>query len=255
MMGWTRSLALLIAALAAERADAAGCELLPRLGAGRVAAIIDAVSIRLDDGRDVKLAGLTKLAPPRAADVAALSGLLLGRGVILHGGNADPDRHGRQSALLYRSGEPVPVQALLLQQGWAVAAGDLGDQQCRDELAAAESSARAARLGYWADPAAIKNPENLGDILARLGQFTVIEGRVVSVRTVGATAYVNFGRRWTQDFAVTISRQQVIALEGMGLALKALDGRWLRVRGFVGKRYGPQIEIRHLGQIEVIGNR
>ena len=156
---------------------------------------------------------------------------------------------------LMSAGELVPVQALLLQQGAAVASGELDDSACRTLLLGAENMARKARAGFWSDPTAIKNPENPGDIMTRMGQFTVVEGRVLTVRSSGATVYVNFGRRWTQDFAVTISRQQVTALESVGLSPKALDKRWVRVRGFIGNRNGPQIAVRHVGQIEVIGDR
>ncbi|PYF01197.1 endonuclease YncB(thermonuclease family) [Rhodopseudomonas faecalis] len=251
-----RRWALLIAAATTALTvnSAAACQL-PRLGEGQVAAIIDAITIRLHDGSEVKLGGLARLPPPRAADQAALTQLLLGREVTLHGHTADPDRYGRQSALVYRAGELVPVQAQLLQQGAAVASGELDDSACRAQLLSAENMARKARAGFWSDPTAIKNPENPGDIMSRMGQFTVVEGRVLTVRSVGATVYVNFGRRWTQDFAVTISRQQVTALESVGLLPKALDKRWVRVRGFIGNRNGPQIAVRHVGQIEVIGDR
>lgn len=251
-----RAAAALIATLALGAGPqlAAGCEL-PRLGEGRVAAIIDANSIRLADGSELTLAGLARLPPPRIADQAALGQWLLGREVTLHGHDSEPDRYGRQSALIYRAGERVPVQALLLQQGAAVASGELDDSACRAMLLAAENMARKARAGFWSDPTAIKNPENPGDIMTRMGQFTVVEGRVLTVRSSGATVYVNFGRRWTQDFAVTISRQQVTALESVGLSPKALDKRWVRVRGFIGNRNGPQIAVRHVGQIEVIGDR
>lgn len=256
MTGRKRRLGLLITALAADTISArvAGCEL-PRLGAGRVAAIIDATSVRLSDGREVKLAGLATLPPPRAARETALAQLLLDQEVELRGASDAPDRHGRQRALLYRAGDDVPVQVALLRQGEAVAAGDLDDPPCRNALQQAEQQAREAGRGMWRDGTAIKNPENTGEIMSRVGQFTVVEGRVNSVRSSGATTYVNFGRRWTRDFAVTVAKQQVRALETAGLTLKALERRRVRVRGFVGKRLGPHIEIRHMGQIELIGDR
>ncbi|MCK7474611.1 MAG: hypothetical protein MZV49_15870 [Rhodopseudomonas palustris] len=56
-----RAAAALIATLALGVGPqlAAGCEL-PRLGEGRVAAIIDANSIRLADGSELTLAGLAR---------------------------------------------------------------------------------------------------------------------------------------------------------------------------------------------------
>jgi hypothetical protein len=83
----------------------------------------------------------------------------------------------------------------------------------------------------------------------------VVEGKVLSVRQAGATYYANFGRRWTQDFAVTISRRMMASLEAAGISLKSLENRRIRVRGFVEQRGGPRIELVRVGQIEVIGER
>jgi hypothetical protein len=80
----------------------------------------------------------------------------------------------------------------------------------------------------------------------------VVEGKVLSVRQAGATTYVNFGRNWTRDFAVTISRRIVPAFEAAGLAPKSLENRRIRVR-WVEARRGPRIELLRVGQIEVLG--
>ena len=75
---------------------------------------------------------------------------------------------------------------------------------------------------------------------------------MLSVRTAGATTYLNFGRNWTQDFAVTISRRMIPAFEAAGLGPKSLENRRIRVRGFVASRGGPRIEALRVGQIEVL---
>ena len=143
------------------------------------------------------------------------------------------------------------MQSQLLAQGEALVSGTVADKACAAELLAAEATAREARRGVWADAAVIKNAESPGDILARIGQFTVVEGKVLSVRQAGATIYINFGRRWTRDFAVTISRRVMPAFEAAGMTLKSLENRRIRVRGFVEARGGPRMESRTLGQIEL----
>jgi hypothetical protein len=82
----------------------------------------------------------------------------------------------------------------------------------------------------------------------------VVEGKVLSVRQAGATTYLNFGRNWTRDFAVTISKRALPAFEAGGFALKSLENKRIRVRGWVETRGGPRIEALHAGQIEVLGN-
>ncbi len=44
-------------------------------------------------------------------------------------------------------------------------------------------------------------------ILNDLGRFAVVEGKVLSVRESGNLIYVNFGRRWSEDFTVTIAKR------------------------------------------------
>ena len=222
-------------------------------GEGRVAAVIDARTFRLDDGREVRLAGIEPAATDKAKGAAALSAIIGGRDVTLHGEDDTPDRYGRQPAFVFLAGSETPVQSELLRRGEALVSADVTDKDCAAVLAAAEAEARQAKKGTWADPAAIKNAESPGDILAGIGRFTVVEGKVLSVRQAGATTYLNFGRNWTRDFAVTISRRMMPAFEAAGLGPKSLENRRIRVRGFVEARGGPRIEALRVGQIEVLG--
>jgi endonuclease YncB( thermonuclease family) len=236
--------------LASGCARAAGCDFEIQ-GEGRVADVIDARSFRLDDGREVRLIGIEPA--DKAKGRAALVALVTGSEVILRATDDTPDRYGRQPAFVFVSGTEFPVQMELLKQGQALASPDVTDKDCAAVLLAAEAEARRAKNGTWADPTAIKNAESSGDILAGIGRFAVIEGKVLSVRTAGATTYLNFGRNWTQDFAATIARRIVPAFEAAGLAPKSLENRRIRVRGFIEARSGPRIELLRVGQVEVLG--
>jgi len=233
-------------------AIAAGCAFEAQ-GDGRVAAIIDARSFRLEDGREIRLAGIEPVAAEKSNDMSALSAVLAGREVTLRGEDDGPDRYGRQAAFVFLGASDTPVQAVLLAQGDALVSADVTDRACAAILTAAEAAARQARRGTWADPAAIKNTESPGDILAGIGRFTVVEGKVLSVRQAGATTYLNFGRNWTRDFAVTISKRMVASFEAAGIVLKSLENRRIRVRGWVEARGGPRIEALRVGQIELLG--
>lgn len=220
-------------------------------GEGRVAAALDARTLRLDDGREVRLAGIE---PPAQSDARALENLALGRDVTLHGISDTPDRYGRQQAFVFVYGDDQALQNQLLAQGVALASGsNLPDKDCAMELTASESAARSAGRGLWGSPAAIKNAESTADILAEIGRFTLVEGKVVSARQAGAIFYVNFGRRWIRDFAVTVSRRMMPTVEAGGVRLATLENRRIRVRGFVERRGGaPRIEVVAPGQIELI---
>jgi endonuclease YncB( thermonuclease family) len=238
--------------VAAAPAVAAGCAFEPQ-GGGRVAAVIDARTLRLQDGREVRLAGIEPSAAEKSSRTAALSAIVANRDVTLSGEDDTPDRYGRQPAFVFLDGSDTPVQGVLLAQGEALASGTITDRDCAAALLAAEAEARRTKRGIWADSAAIKNAESSGDILAGVGRFAVVEGKVLSVRQAGATTYLNFGRNWTRDFAVTISRRMIGAFEAAGTSLKSLESRRIRVRGWVEARSGPRIEVLRVGQIELVG--
>jgi endonuclease YncB( thermonuclease family) len=237
---------------AASPAHAAGCSFAPQ-GEGRVAAVIDARTFRLQDGREVRLAGIEPAITSKTDRAAALVALVAGRDVTLSGEDDTPDRYGRQPAFVFLASSDAPVQSMLLAQGEALVSGSVTEKDCAAVLAAAEAGAREAKQGIWAHPTAIKNTESPGDILAGIGQFMVVEGKVLSVRQAGATTYLNFGRNWTRDFAVTISRRMVGAFEAAGMAPKSFESRRIRVRGFIEARGGPRIEALRVGQIELLG--
>jgi endonuclease YncB( thermonuclease family) len=245
---------VVLIAAAAEPARAAGCSFEPQ-GEGRVVEVLDARTFRLQDGREVRLAGIEPAVTEtaKANRTAALAAIIAGREVTLRGEDDTPDRYGRQPASVFLASSETPVQALLLAQGEAMVSTTITNKDCAAVLTAAEAAGREAKQGTWASPSAIKNAESAGDILAGIGRFTVVEGKVLSVRQAGATTYLNFGRNWTRDFAVTISRRVGPAFEAAGISLKSLENRRIRVRGWVEARSGPRIEVLRVGQVELLG--
>ena len=235
-------------------AGADDCLLEPQ-GEGRVVAVVDGRSLRLEDGREIRLTGIERGGTDRDSGRTALAAIAGGRDVTLHGDDDSPDRYGRQAAFVFVAGSQHSVQSELLRRGEALAWVDITDKNCAAALAAAERTARDAKLGIWADTTAIKNTESSGDILSAIGHFAVVEGRVLSVRQVGAITYLNFGRNWTRDFAATISRRIIPAFESAGLGPKLLENQRIRVRGIVSSRGGPRIELLRVGQVEVLGGK
>ena len=179
----TRSLILIAAALlvlASRDAFAAPCQFESQ-GEGRVAAIVDGRSVRLDDGREVRLSGIE----PTATTKQALASLLVGRDVTLRSADDTPDRYGRQGGLVFIGESDTPVQAKLLAQGEAIVSAEIADKDCAAALMSSEAEARRQKKGNWADLSAIKNAESPDDILAGIGRFVVVEGKVLSVRQAG----------------------------------------------------------------------
>jgi endonuclease YncB( thermonuclease family) len=220
---------------------------------GHVADIIDGRSFRLSDGREIRLAGIELISADDKG--SALAALIKDKDMSLHSPDDTPDRYGRQTAFAFLAGSDVSVQALLLAQGAALASPDVADKDCAAALLTAEADARAAKKGTWAQANVIKNAESADDILAGIGRFVLVEGRVLSVRQAGTMTYLNFGRNWTRDFAATISRRMMPGVESSGVTLKSLENRRIRVRGWVEAHPGPRIEVVRAGQIEVLSGK
>jgi endonuclease YncB( thermonuclease family) len=240
------SVSLLLAATSAAQATACAFE---SQNDGHVVEVIDGRSFRLGDGREIRLAGIELIA---ARDTGALAALVKDKDVSLHGSDDTPDRYGRQTAFAFVAGSDISVQAQLLAQGAALASPEIADKDCAAALLAAEAEARAAKKGTWASASVIKNAESAADILTGIGRFTLVEGRVLSVRQAGTMTYLNFGQSWTRDFAATISRRMMPLVESNGITLKSLENRRIRVRGWVEAHPGPRIEVVRAGQIEVL---
>jgi endonuclease YncB( thermonuclease family) len=243
-------LALLLAAGGASAQDRAAqhCTL-EDAGAGSVRAVNGTNDLLLTDGREIRLAGI-EIAESAAA---ALRDLVQGGELTLKRIPNDTDRHGRLPAFAYRAGVSQSVQHELLAAGHARVAARVGDRRCAADLLVAEAIARNAALGLWTQPA--YRPRSAVDpasVLSDRGRLTLVEGRILSVRESGGTIYVNFGRRWSEDFTATLLRRNERSFAAAGLNLKSLSGRQVRVRGVVEERGGPWIELNRPEQIEIL---
>jgi micrococcal nuclease len=164
------------------------------------------------------------------------------------------DRYGRTLAHVHvaNEGRGRSVAHEMLALGYARVAALVGDRACAAEFLARERAARQAKLGLWGEPYyAIVGAESGAALLAERGHFTVVEGKVLSVRESGGTIYMNFGRRWSEALTVTVPKRQERAFSAAGLAPRALESRRVRVRGWVEERNGPRIEAASPEQIEI----
>ncbi|MGY3427323.1 hypothetical protein ACVWZW_007827 [Bradyrhizobium sp. F1.13.4] len=134
-----RLIAILL--VASQSAFASPCQFESQ-GEGRVTAI-DARSLRLDDGREIRLTGIE----PTATTRQALTALLVGRDVILRSADDTPDRYGRQGALVFVGESDISVQATLLARGDAIVSAEIADKDCAAVLMASEAEARRQKEG------------------------------------------------------------------------------------------------------------
>lgn len=237
-----------------------------------VSEVVDAETLRLDDARVIRLIGaLPPLAPqatgtpgwpPGEHAKQALSELVLGHSVRLYYPESGKDRYGRTLAhvvLEDHTGQDTSsgdtngtwVQEWLIGNGHARAYVLPGIAECAEVLIAREAVARQARRGLWALAAYQPHPAWATRRLKRLaGTFQLVEGRV---RTIGASRgniYLNFGR-WF-GFSVFIAADALRHQPDWADRLKALDGRRVRVRGWIELRNGSYIEVTDASQLEVL---
>ena len=225
-----------------------------------VTSVSDGRSLVLGDGREILLAAIET---PGAWAHEVLRSLVAGRAVTVDPSSGTPDRYGRIAGRVFFALDDAlrPLDGELVARGAAMvgmpAAGPRNSPDpCRPALLSAENRARTARLGLWGDPDYdTKAADNPTLILASKGRFAVIEGKVVSVRESRGTIYVNFGRRWSEDFTVTILKRIGARFVAAGLDPQRLEGRRVRVRGFVEERGGPWIEAAAPEQFEIAESR
>lgn len=228
---------------------------------GQVTGVIDAASLRLADGRKIRLAGLEPALRPLDlpsgdlwpfADEAerTLATLVHGQDVSLRLTGEQADRHGHVLAHVERAADGLWLQGELLSLGLA-RVGTLPDtREQAPAMLAYERTARDARVGLWAHPAmAVRSPTN---IRSYVDSFQIVEGLVLDVANVRGRTFLNFGPDWREDFTVTIAAGDRDSFTAAGVDPDILVGRSIRVRGWVGVRNGPVIEATHPEQIELL---
>lgn len=234
-----------------------------------VAQIRDARTLVLSDGQVVTLKGLQ---PPDVTDVpgagangwplaqseiARLRSDLVGTNItIIFAGRRD--RYGRRPVHAFtgndRSANGDWLQAELIRSGRARFNPESLRTACAETLFELEQTARRAKVGLWSLAAYAVRSARRPDLLMRLrNTFQIVEGKVVSAKSVRGKIFLNFGRDWRQDFTAAISKRQLRYFKRRGWDPLSLKGRRIRVRGWIERYGGPFIDIRHTHQIEVIG--
>lgn len=231
-----------------------------------VLSVIDAETLRLDGGLEVRLIGaLAPKAdllsqddggwPPEQEALQALEALAGGRTVALRYEGRRRDRYGRALAQVYvdTPAGRVWVQERLIRDGHARAYALPGNVGCLPALMAAEATARDAGRGLWRRDAYRVHAALDVEALSRLaGRFTIVAGRVAQVTRAQRLTYLNFGADWRRDFTVSLANAVVDRSEGGAIRLGALAGKTIRVRGWIERRNGPMIVLGSPDEIEVL---
>jgi micrococcal nuclease len=260
-----------VAAVTSVVRAAAACEL-DEGPVRAVAAVIDGETLRLDDGGEVRLIGALA---PRSRDADAdpeiwlpeqeargvLERLVGGQTVALAFAGTRTDRNGRMLAHAFvgAGAARVWVQGYMVENGHARAYALPGNAVCIAELMVLEARARAAGLGLWRNAAyAVRTADRPRDLLRQRETFQLVEGRVRSVSDAKGHVYLNFGDDWHTDFTAHLGAEPRRQLEramtggaaGDSAGFAALNGRRVRVRGWITWRNGPYIDLHDQNLVE-----
>ena len=258
-------IAAVAAALWASPAAADGPKSLPIIARGIIAAVIDGAVIRVE-GIDVDIRLVSIQAPklpkgrigfvtwPLAEEAReALSSLVQGRTVTLHSGATPRDRNGRILAHLVRD-DGMWVQSEMLRRGWARVYTFADNRRFAADLYAAERAAREAKLGIWNDEYYAVRDADPGSLAKDVGTFQVVEGRVISAAKVRGRTYLNFGEDYRSDFTATIPPDAASTFRRSKFDPLELEGKVIRVRGYLRDYNGPVIDLTHPEQIDMDSN-
>lgn len=220
--------------------------------------------IVLEDGAEVRLAGLLPPHPPafvqadadwppESKAAHALDGLLTGQRVELAYAERKSDRWGRLVAHVFRidRGTREWVQGALLRQGHARVDPRPQDLECVPEMLAHERVGMTAEAGLWANPAYRVRWADTPERLMRLrNTFQLVEGVVQKVAVTKSRIFINFGTDWRTDFTAAAALRSREFPDAVRVKFQAMEGKRVRVRGWIERRNGPHMELFHPAQVE-----
>lgn len=222
-----------------------------------VKTVVDGDTLRLADGRLVRLIGVNtpemardeRPAQPFAEEATAAVRQWLGRKVWLAPGEEALDRYGRTLAAVYRERDYAHLGEYLLRRGlgWQVSVPpNLADIAC---LGAAEDKARKAERGVWAQPSV-----SAAQSLTPLDRgFRRVTGRVSRVAPTRHATWIEL------ENALSLRVDEDDLHYFNGLHLPSLVGRELTVRGWLiyrdrhsAKHPAHMMSLRHPAMLEAI---
>ncbi len=219
----------------------------------RVEKVFDGDTVRLADGRKVRLIGINtpevahRNRPAQRGGEEAkrfLTKRLEGRRIRLEFGPEREDKYGRLLAHIYDE-DGVNINRLMLEQGLAHAVIKPPSLTHVDEYFDVEVSARRRGLGIWSDEA--YRAKEIGDAAQFRNSFRRLKGKVVGVEEKRSAWLLLFQNR----VKGLIRKEHLESFIEHRLHPKDLVGEVVILRGWVHRSKGhPLIRLRHRHAIE-----
>ena len=204
---------------------------LAAVGEGAVAEALSGDRLRVDDKREVKLAGIEAAdgsAPYALNARAAPDGLARGRRVQLLSAGTLADAAGRLLAHVRIKGGAW-LQEALLRDGAVGVRPAPGERALAREMLEVEAHARSRRRGLWAlDAYQVLLP---GELAPWTSGLQIVEGRVQCVGATRGLTYIDFAHDWSSVASAEIAPGVESDFASAGIEPRSLEGRLVRVRG------------------------
>ncbi len=238
-------------------ADGEACRLAPG-GESTVLAIAGPQTLRLADGRFIRLAEVLTPSPasgagydPSLAATAFLRSAALGRRVEVRFGGASRDRYGVYTAHVFVAGDPpFWLQEGLVGAGLAQAFPQGDNHACSRKLISIEVKAREEKRGHWGNALFKVLAARDTRLTTSLVQtYQIVEGKVDHVTHAGERAIIHFGEE--NRFGFTAMLEPAAQKQLAGQSPDQWQGRTLRIRGWIERKKGPAITIAQIEQVEL----
>ncbi|MEW6765631.1 MAG: thermonuclease family protein [Pseudomonadota bacterium] len=246
--------ALLLCGLPAQAADCPADRIDEQV---RVASVADGDTLRLADGRKVRLIGVNtperahddRPADPLAEEAHDLLQRLVhdARGRVgLRMGTEPHDRYGRLLAHVFLP-DGESVEARLLSEGLASRVAIPPNLWGQDCLSRAEDEARKARRGVWALPA-YRQPADTRALPADAQGYMLLQGRVERVGGSRHAQWINL------EGGVALRVDHDLLPWFKGVDLKDLKGKRIEARGWLTRPGGkePRIRLTHPSMLRIL---
>lgn len=222
--------------------------------------VIDPLTLQLQDGRTVRMGGLDipdfnpyKPGSFTRTAIAILKDHLEGQTITLYQSKKSDHHVNRMGQLvghIIRKDDGQWSQGLLLSLGLARVRTTTTTPDMAYAMYAHEDRARQDKIGIWALENYAVLPADKPD--AFMEGYQIVQGQVRGVARRTTNVYMNFGNNWRKDFTVQIKPQSLREFRRKNMDPFTMNGKTIRVRGWVSFYNGPYIEIDHPEAFEIV---
>lgn len=223
--------------------------------------VIDPLRIRLQDGRIIQLTGLEipGLEASDPGDQATQTFEWLKKTVekkqvtfyqTKHESEGRRNRMGHYLGHIETREDKIWIQGAYLLNGWAHVQPSPLHTEMATQMLNLQSRAMENKRGLWAEEKqAVLNPDNATE---KMNSWAIVEGKIVKTAMSNNTVYLNFGDDWRKDFTIGVEPEIRRQLSKKQISAIDLQGRHIRVYGWIESYNGPFIKLSNAAWLEIL---